>query len=568
MMFRTAALLLALVALVPSLSCGGGERAAPEAEFVYAGRGEVTVLDPNRMSWMQDIRVGQAIFEGLYRLDPETLDPVYGAAEAVEVSDDGLTYTCRVRPDAKWSNGDDLTAGDFAFAWRRNLREWGDYSYLVGKYVKGADAYRAAYETDPKTADFSTVGIEVVDAKTIRVTLENPTPYFPDLLAFVSYWPLNERAMAAFRKVDPETGRETYSAEFTQPANLVGNGAYALTNWQTKVGVTLTANPHYWDADSVKSRTVRSLSITNPTLAFQKYEAGEIDWLTDLPGSMIYDLKQQGRADVAVFPSFGTYFYSINCQEKLNDGSPNPFADARVRRAVSMAVDKRVIVDEITKVGERPSAVYVPRGDPSFFEGYEHPDGLPYDVEAARKLLADAGYPEGKGFPSVKLLYNTDTGDHAAIAQNVRRQWQDKLGIVLELDGIDNAQFKSRLHDADYAVSRASWYGDYMDVSTFTDKYLSDSDNNDSRWKRPEYDALLAEATREADPQKRLDLLSRAEAMLLEDAPILPLYQYTNSFVHRPDVTGIPRNARMMIAMHTVATPRSTGPGANVQEVQ
>jgi oligopeptide transport system substrate-binding protein len=557
---------------------GGGAASSnnpnAEAEFVYANRAEVTMLDPNQMSWMQDIRVGQAIFEGAYMLQAETLEPKLGAAESVEHSEDYKTWTIKVRPEAKWSNGDPVTADDFIFAWRRQMREEGPYSYLVNEYVEGAGEYSQSYKRAPAEADFSKVGIRRLDDKTVEVKLAYPTPFFPDLLAFVSYWPLNERSMKKFEQTDPATGRIIYDRAFMQPGNLVSNGPYVLTQWQPKTGLTLSMNEHYWDAASIKSRTVRALSISDPNVALQRYEQGLIDWVPDLPGQLAYDLKQAGREDLYVHPAYGTYFWTFNTYPTLPEGTKNPLNDIRVRQALAAAVDKEQIVNTITKLGEMPTTSFVPQ-NAEYFKGYKHPQGVAFDVEKAKALLAEAGYGNGQGFPRLKLLYDTDNTDHAQIAQNLARQWQQKLGIQFDLEGIENAQFKQRYKpdqkvDSDgriyfvpgeFHICRGSWYGDYMDVTTFTDKYLANSQNNEPVWQNARYNELCRLAQGETDPQKRLDLLAEAESILVNEVPILPLYHYVNNEVHRPDITGLAKNPRKMINMKNVATPRSTGPG-------
>jgi oligopeptide transport system substrate-binding protein len=544
-----------------------------EAEFVFANRGEVNVLDPNQMSWMQDLRIGQALFEGVYRLDAQTLEPILGVGEEVTHSDDFKTWTITLRDDAKWSNGDPVVADDFMFAWRRNLRERGYYSYLIEKYVQGAEAYAKAYQVDPATADFSKVGFEKLGERQLEVKLASPVRFFPDLLSFAIYWPMHEASMEAFKETD-DKGRERYAQTWTRPENLVGNGAYTLTRNDLKQGQTLTMNEFYWDAENTKSRTIRSVSPIEHELAYQRYEKGQLDWLTDIPGTFAYNMRQQGRTDLEVFPAFGTYFWSFNTDPTLPDGSANPLADARVRRALTMAVNKEQIVETITRMGQMPTTVYVPKND-TYFPGYNHPEGIPFDVEGAKALLAEAGYADGGEFPRMKLLFNTGTGDHEQIATNLARQWRRNLGITFDLDAVEMSTFKNRykpkhiddgdgLAAGDFAITRGSWYGDYMDVSTFTDKYKGDSLNNEAGWVSAEYDNLLDQAKQEVDQQKRLDLLAQAENILLEEAVILPLYHYTNTFIKNPNVTGIPQNARNMVMMQNVQTTRSTGPGVGV----
>lgn len=543
------ALILATSILI--VSAGGACKRAPKADFVFVNRGDIGTLDPNRMSWMQDIRIGYALFEGLYALDPDTLDPVPGAAQSIDVSTDKRIYTFHMRDNGRWSNGDPVTSNDFIFAWRRMLEEPGDYTYLFF-YITGARQYSDAFAKDPRSADWNNVGIKAPDAKTLVVTLTNPTPFFPDIVAFAPMFPLNPKSMEKFRQVDSASGRTSYDAAFTQPPNLITNGPYMLTRWQLKVGQTLTKNPHYWDAANVISNTIESQNYDDPLLAFQKYDQGEVDWLADTTGDIAAQLRDAGRKDVKIFPSFGTYFYSFNCKPLLPGNRKNPFADVRVRQALTMAIDKNPVVQNVTKLGEPITSVYVPPTFPT----YKHPTGLPYDVEKAKSLLAEAGYPGGKGFPPVKLTFNTEFNDHKLIAEIISRQWNEKLGINIELDGVEIKQFQARLHDKDYDVARASWYGDYNDVSTFTDKYLSDSLNNDSAWVNPEYDRLLHAAEKEIDPQKRLDLLSQAEQILVTEVPIIPLYHYVNKYVMRDNVKGVPLNPRNMVIFKKVTAGR------------
>lgn len=546
-----------------------------EAEFVFANRGKVNTLDPNQMSWMQDIRVAQALFEGVYTLDPVTLDPIYGAAEEVTHNDDFTEYTISLKPDASWSNGDPVTVDDFIFAWRRMMQEPGYYSYLVIDYIRGGEAYAEAYRTDPGAADFSQVGLEKVDERTMRVELEYPTPFFPDLLAFSAYFPLHQQSMERYKRVDDQTGRVRYESSYASAGNLVSNGAYTLQRWDQNTGQTLVMNEHYWDKDNVKSRTVRALDSDDFNLAFERYRDGLIDWITEVPGLNAFEMRRAGRDDIHIFPAFGTYFWTFNTASRLNDGRDNPLSNVKVRQALSAAVDKQEIVETISRNDEMPTDVFVPKnGD--YFPGYPHPKGVQYDVEEAKSLLAEAGYPEGKGFPRLALTYDTDSPIHGAVAQNLSRQWRQKLGVEFDLQGMEHLQFRDvykpklvdgRLKPGDFAISRGSWYGDYLDVTTFTDMFLPGSLNNTAAWENQEYADLNRQARNTADPQERLELLAQAEQVFLDEAPILPLFHYTNRFLHRPDVTGISRSPRNMVIIKNVQTPRSTGPGVEAEVV-
>lgn len=544
---------LALLLLLAAAMIWSAESRGRPAEFSLINRGEIKTLDPNRMSWLQDIRVGYALWEGLYTLDPETLDAIPGTAETIDISPDKTVYTFHIRPEARWSNGDDVRAQDFVFAWRRMLEQIGDYTYLL-YYIRGAENYAAEVAalkksqstTQPKP-DLSGVGIEVIDDKTLRVKLKHPVSFFPQICAFPPTFPLHEPSMRRFERKD-EQGYVTYDDHFTRPPYLVTNGPYVLAMWEFKRSVRLEASTLYWDRKNVKMSSIEVVSNDDPLGSFQQYDSGGVQWLAEISPEIAAELKARGRSDLHVFPGFGTYFYSINCQPRFNDGTPNPFADARVRRAFSMAIDKSPIGKTITRMGEPPAEVYIP---PGIFAGYSSPKGLPYDPAAARKLLVEGNFPDGRGFPQITLLYNKE-GHHGLVAQYVTQQWATNLNIHVQLEGVENKIFGERLHNKDYAIARASWIGDYDDPSTFTDKYKSNSDNNDSGWASAQYDGLCNQAEVEADAAERLKKLSRAEQVLCDEAPIIPLYFYVNSYLYRDNVKGISLSPRNMVMLKWV----------------
>jgi oligopeptide transport system substrate-binding protein len=550
-MGRLLIILLVLVGLLAGALAWSNSGREARADFSFINRGDNKCLDPNDMSWMQDIRLAYALWEGLYALDPVTLKPILGAAESVETSADKRVWTFHIRPSARWSNGEPLRAQDFLFEWRRMLETPGEYTYLH-HYIEGAEAYEDAYAdfvaavADGKTAtrpDFSTVGEKVLDDRTIQVTLKHPVPFFPSLCAFPPFFPMYEPAMRAFGTTNAQTGQTTYDLAFTRPPNLVTNGPYRMAEWTFKRRVRLIASDFYWDRANVKSRVIDQVYDDEPLAAFRLYEQGDVDWLADVdPEIAAGILHKGGRSDLRIFPAFGTYYYEFNCQPKLLDGSDNPLADVRVRQALSMAIDKGAIVRDVGRLNQPITSDFIP---PGVFPGYATPPGLPYDVQRARELLAEAGYPGGRGLRRLSILFNTES-THGDIATMIHRQWQQQLGVDVDLEGVEVKVFGARVHTHDFMISRAGWFGDYYDPSTFTDKYVTNGDNNNAGWSNKDYDRLLGEAELEIDPQKRLGILSEAENILLNDAPIVPLYTYVGAYMFRDNVRGIPLDAQEM----------------------
>jgi oligopeptide transport system substrate-binding protein len=542
---------LALVLLLAGAMVWSGGGVEGQADLRFVNAGDPKTLDPGQMSWGQDIRLANALWEGLYRFDSTNMQPQPGVAERVEISDDRTVYTFHLRPTARWSNGDPVTAGDFAFAWKRVLDQPASYTSLF-YYIDGAQGYsealreaNAALARDPDAADvriprFGDVGITVIDDQTLRVRLKHPVPFFADLCAFPTFFPLHERSIPPHLvSRHPRTDAIQIRQGFVKPP-LVSNGPFTMAGWSYKQRIRLERNPQYWDADAVRLKTIDVVSAEDGFAAFQMYETGGVDWIADVHPEVAGKLAGSGRDDFRVTTGFGTYYYEFLTEPRLPDGRANPFADKRVRQAFSIAIDKDAITQTIVVTGEKPATTYIPRG---IFEGYASPTGLSYNVTKAKALLADAGYPDGRNFPQVTLLYNTNAG-HERIAEYVRRQWLDNLGVRVSLEGVEVKTFGSLKEQKKFHVCRASWIGDYTDPSTFTDKYLSFSDNNDAGWKNAEYDRLCAAAAREPDPQQRMQLLQQAETLLLEDAAVLPIYSYVNRVLHRPYVKGMQPNPR------------------------
>jgi oligopeptide transport system substrate-binding protein len=561
-MVRLLSISLVLLALLAGAMAWSARSHDQRADFAFINRGDNKTLDPNNMSWMQDIRLSYALWEGLYTLDPVTVQPIHGAADRIDVTPDQRTWTFHIRPTARWTNGDPLRAQDFAFEWRRMLQTPGEYTYLH-HYIAGAEAYEDAYAQfladaaggkKAQRPDFSTVGERVVDDHTFVVILTHPVTFFPSLCAFPPFFPMHEPSMRPFASTDPATGDTTYDAAFTRPPNLVTDGPYRMAEWSFKRRVRLIASDFYWDRAHVRSRVIDQIADEEALSAYRLYEQGDVDWLAsfetdpELPAAL---LKRGGRPDLQIIRAFGTYYYDFNCRTTLPDGRPNPLADRRVRRALAMAVDKLPIVRDIGRLGQPISRVYVP---PGVFAGYTSPPGLPYDVPQAQRLLAQAGYPAGHGFPRLSILFNNEA-THGDIATVIRRQWLTNLGIDVDLEGVEIKMFGERKHKGGYSICRGGWYGDYYDPSTFTDVFLSNSDNNDNGYSNPQYDALCAAAAVETNVPKRTAELAAAENILLEDAPIMPLFGYVGAYLTRPGTVGLALDAQQTVMFNAIAVP-------------
>jgi len=540
----------------------------PRADFVFVNGDEHVTLDPQKISWVADGRVAQGLFETLLVYELPSLELAPGAAASWAVSDDQRTYTFTLREDGRWSNGDPVTADDFVYAWRRAMLPdtAADYTKLMYT-IQGAQAFyerRAAATTqyaqrsddqrsreaaealrDETWADFDqSVGLKALDDLTLEVTLERPTPYFLELCAFVTFSPVHRASHEALSRVDAGTGRIVEDATYwNQPDAMVTNGAYTLAERNFKQGLRLEANPEYHAADAVKSRTIAERIIPDPQTALLAFDRGEVDWVPSLPssGSLVADLVSSGREDVRSVPMAGVYFYNFNCNPTLNDGSENPLADANVRRSLTMAVNRQTIVDRVTRLGQPVTRTYVPR---DAVAGYNPPDeaGIRHNVDEAKRLLAEAGYPNGEGLTGLSILYNSG-GGHENIAQAIARIWQDTLGVTVTLEGVEVKTFSDRLKSHDYTVARASWFGDYRDPTTWLEKMRTGDGNNDCGYSNPRYDALLDQAADTLDAEQRFATLRKAEAVLLEDAPMLMLYQYVLVQLADPQrVTGLHLN--------------------------
>lgn len=514
---------LALVGLlVGSLVWSGGGKQR-RADVAYIDRMDIITLDPNQMSYLQDFRISYAFREGLYMYEFGTLKPVPADATGVDVSADKRVWTFHLRPEARWTNGDPVRAKDYLFAWRRMLESPGEYTYLF-YYIHNAREYEKSF-ADGGPMTFDQVGVKALDDLTLQVTLDDPVTFFLDLISFVPYYPMNERSMEPFKTTD-DKGHVTYRPEFTRPPNVVTNGAFELKRWDFKRRLWLEKSPTYWDKEHVYLDSIECVVAEDRLSQVLTYESGAVDWVGDVSNDIAAELKRQNRSDLRLTPGFGTNYLVFNVGPTIpGTTTKNPFGDVRVRQALAMAIDKQQICDNITRMGERPARTFVP---PGAFAGYPSPNGFGFDVARARELLAEAGYPGGKGFPAVPLMYRVENTVWRDEVQNVKSQLRANLGIDIELVGLESKIVRARFNEKNFVIGISQWTGDYGDPSTFTDMYLTTSQNNDTTWSNPEYDGLIDQANRQADIKARYQLLARAEGILVNEAPILPMFHAVN----------------------------------------
>ena len=348
--------------------------------------------------------------------------------------------------------------------------------------------------------------------------------------------------MEPWKRVD-DKGRVNYDTAYTTAGNVVTNGPFVMTAWSPGRQLVMKKSDTYRARDRIKLDGITMVVNEDPQAAKVMYDAGAVDWIADVSAEIGYNAKQEGRKDLEIEDAFGTAFLTLNCGEHPPElaGKKNPLADVRVRQALAMAIDKNTIVQSITRMGEKPADRYVPT------EFYHHWDSTPapaFDVEAAKKLLSDAGYPNGSGFSQLSITFNADNTTRRDIAEFLHNQWQKYLNVNIELHPMDSKGASQYVQKKQYTLALAAWYGDYQDPSTWTDKYKPDSENNDSNWTPPAYAKLIDEAAVEPDEAKRQQLLIDAESLINKEVPIIPLYYYVNFTFMRPDVKGLYVTAR------------------------
>ncbi|MFF2457067.1 peptide ABC transporter substrate-binding protein [Peribacillus simplex] len=523
--FSVLALLMAIMLMLAACN-GGSKETSNEKEGGSGDSSGSKVLNVNNSSEPGSLHPANAqgtheswilehTFEGLTKKTEEG-KIVPGSAESWEISEDGLTWTFKLKDGLKWSNGDPLTATDFEYAWKYALKPEtaADYAYQL-YYLKGGEAYNS------KKGKEEDVGVKATDEHTLVVTLEQPTPYFLDLTSFYTFYPID-------KKVQEENPKWALDAK-----THVSNGPFKLTEWKHKESLKIEKNENYYDKDKIKLDAVNFALIEDENTAWQMYQSGELDIAYPLPVDVQGQLVNSGDKEFKNGAELAVYYYNFNTKVK-------PFNNAKVRKALSMAIERKKITENVAQGGQKPAFGVIPPGIPDATGDFQENTGdlFKENVAEAKKLLKEGLAEEGmKELPKFSILYNT-LDSHKKIAEAVQGMWRDNLGVEVTLE---NAEFQVKLDRekaGDFEISRAGWVGDYVDPMTFM-LWETDGAYNDAGWSNKEYDSLLKKAKSTMEPKERMAALHKAEEVLIEEMPILPVYFYTKPYMVKSNVTGV-----------------------------
>lgn len=485
------------------------QSSAPQTMQVNLNSGEPSTIDPGLAEDIPSMSVARAAFDGLLRLN-EKGELKEAVAEKYEVSADGLTYTFHLR-ESKWTNGDPVTAHDFEYAWKRVLdpKTASGYAYQM-YYLKNGQAFNA------NKAKAEDVGVKATDDKTLVVTLENPAPFFPELVASVTYFPVNKKAV--------EGNKEWAS----KPETYMTNGPFTLKNWEHKSKIEFEKSDSYWDKDAVKLSTLTLNMIEDANTELSMFEKGDLDWagspLGDLPLDALDALKESGKMQAQA--TAGTYWYIFNTTQK-------PFDNKKIRQAFATAVNRQEISDNVVPYKSTPATGILPPTMALTPEGYIK-DG---NVETAKKLLAEGMQEAGiKELPPITIAYNTSEVN-SRIATVIQDQWRKAFGIEVKLINKENKVHREDMKQGNFTIGRGSWIGDFNDPINFLEVFKGGL--NTSKWENKEFLDLLAQSAKEGDVAKRKEILKKAEQIVMDEMPALPIYYFTYAWVKQDSVKDV-----------------------------
>jgi len=494
---------------------GATGRELAERQVLHLGNGvEIQTLDPARNEDVSGSNVLRDVYEGLVAEAPNG-DPEPGAAESWSVSGDGKTYVFALRRNARWSNGDPVTANDFLYGFRRaaDPKTLSPYTFILSPIVN-ADEIGAGHLPPEQ------LGVRALDDYTLEIELANATPYFLGLLSHSTTYPVHRASL------------EKYGSKFTRPGHLVGNGPFRLEEWVVQSHIKLVRNPYYWDDAHTRLDAIYFYPTESVPAELERYRANDLDYAYDLPNTQIRWIKERMPEELVIAPYLGSYFFGFNTTKP-------PFKDnPKLRRALSLAIDRNVIAEQILGAGQIPSYGWVPPVHHYQSQQMVEASWTQSEREAeAKRLYAEAGYSEDNPLRT-EIMFNTNE-DHRRISVAIAAMWKSVLGVEATLSNQEWKVFiDTRNQKVQTQVFRHGWIGDYNDAFTFAEILRSTAGQNDMGYANPEYDALLDAAQAELDLDRRAALLEQAERVMLADMPIIPLYYYVSKHVIKPWMQG------------------------------
>ncbi|MDF1810804.1 MAG: peptide ABC transporter substrate-binding protein [Verrucomicrobiales bacterium] len=496
------------------------DRATREGMLLIGNGGEPKALDPHLVTSVGDSAIMRAMFEGLVTYHPSN-DATHapGVAERWEANDKKTVWTFYLRKNAKWSNGDPVTAHDFVYSYHRILHpEMGAPYASMLYFLRNAKEYNTDKEGK---VPFEDVGVKALDDYTLELTLPNPTPFLPDVLKHTTWLPVHKPTIEKYG------GMTEHFTDWQKPGNSVSNGAFQVTKWRVGSYVRVEKNPYYWDKDNVKLNGVEFYAFENSFTEERAFRNGLIHKTYVVPPNLIPLYKEKKSPELRLEPYIGTYFYRFNCTNEVT-------GNVHLRRALSAAIDREQIVKYVTQAGEIPAYAFTPPTE----GGYQPPRRVKFDPAEAKEHLKNAGYAKGSDVPAFSLFINTSES-HTAVAIAILDMWKTHLGIDPKKVTIKNQEWKVyqvTIQDLKYDVARSGWIGDYLDPKTFLSLFTSDDTNNHTGWANDEYDRLFAESDNIGDEAKRFEKLEQLENVLLDELPITPIYWYTTKYLLNDDV--------------------------------
>lgn len=513
-----AILFVAILVLFSGCRRQNESTSAASSKVLHVGNGsEPADLDPHVVTGTPEHRVIGALFEGLVAEGPNGEDTIPAVAERWEVSPDERVYTFYLRKDARWSNGEPLTAHDFVRSYRRLLTPSlaAEYAYKLHGVV-GAEEFNRGTLTD-----FAQTGFKAPDDHTLVITLKRRVPYLLEAMKHYSWFPVHTPT------IEKAGGLARRGTNWTRPENFVSNGPFVLTSWQVGQKLVVKRSPTYWDRSNVKLDEVHFYGTENIEAEERMFRSGQLDKTYELPVSKVQVYQTEYPEAYREDPYYAVYFYRFNTTKA-------PLNDVRVRRALALAIDREAIVKNVTRAGQTPAFQFCP---PS--AKFVSRARLTGDLNEARRLLAEAGFPEGRGFPRISVLFNTSE-NHRTIAEAIQQMWRRELGIEISLTNQEWRVYLDAQDSLNYEISRSGWIGDYPDPATFMDMWITGGGNNDTGWASPEYDRLLAASQEAKNDDERFEYYQQMEELLVRELPIVPIYFYTRPYALNPKVRWKP----------------------------